>query len=856
MTETFDVFLSYARAADGKAADRVARALAAAGLRVWRDLTDVREFHGISDEVAQGIAGSRAFLALYSAAYTTRPVCQWELQQAWLAAQRAGDPLRRILAVNLEPGFDHVHPVQLRDAQLPPLPAPGDEAALAALARAIADRVAGVEGPLGGAAPPEGLVWRGAAQFRASTFVGRFAELWAIHSALHGDAAPVATGGRGRGIAVVHGMAGVGKTLLAAEYAHRFAAAIPGGVFWLHAAAPHDDAGPADAPAAADGDAVLLDQLAAVAEQAGARVDGTGIDAYRRGISNSIRDGGGACLWVVDDLPAGMDPAGVARWLAPHPLARTVIVTRSREYAELGTPVEVGVLDPDAGLELLTARRAPEDDAERAAARGIVADLGGHALALALTGAAASAGAGLTSYAELRRDLADPREDELEAFGPLAGALPTGAETSIARALLRSVALLGDEGRDFLRLAAALAAAPIPAPLVAAVFGRADALDERQARRRATLALAQAERLSLAERDADGSARVHALVSRTMRFGDEAPERRAALREAAIASLNLALRVVSDIRRHRDVVAPLAHARELARDAATVEEARLLGRVARYERERDALRAAFPLYRRQWEVWLRLLGPEHTDTLASQSNYAGLLGTVGGDLPEALRLFDEAVRTSTRVFGARHGDTLAIRHQLAWTLEANGRVDEAHAINEELLPLLLQKFGPESELTLTTLNNLGTTYARRGDLKRAEGMLLRMVRTAEPYLGASHPRTLRALDSLAEVVERRGDTRLAAALRQQVYVRSREVLGPRHPRTMRAAVQLAHTFLRLNEPVKAEALMNDVAWLTQEEPGTLDEEMRELREEVVGLGRAIVFWQPPADDAPPAPPAA
>jgi tetratricopeptide (TPR) repeat protein len=852
MTDTFDLFLSYARAADGAAADRVARALGAAGLRVWRDLSEVREFHGISDEVAQGIAGSRAFLALYSAAYPRRPVCQWELQQAYLAAQRAGDPLRRILAVNLEPGFAHVHPVQLRDAQLPQLPAPGDDAALAALARAVADRIADVQGTLGGAAPPEGAVWRGAAQFRASTFVGRFAELWGIHSALHGDTAPVSTGGRGRGIAVVHGMAGVGKTQLAAEYAHRFAAAFPGGVFWLRAAAP-EDGGPA---APADGDAVLLDQLAGIAEQAGARVEGTGIDAHRRAIADVIRQAGVGCLWVVDDLPAGMDPGDVARWLAPHPLARTLIVTESSEYAELGTPVDVGILDAEAGLELLTARRAPEGDAEHAAARGIVADLGGHALALALTGAAAAAGVGLTSYSELRRELADRGQDELEAFRPLAGALPTGAGTSIARVLLRSVALLGDEGRDFLRLAAALAAAPIPATMVADVFGRADSLDETQARRRATLALAQAERLSLAERDADGAARVHALVSRTMRFRDATPERRAALRAAAIDALNRVLLAVADVRRHGGVVAPLAHARELARDAASVEEARLLGRDARYERERDALVAALPLYRRQWEVWLRLLGPEHTDTLASQSNYAGLLGTVGGDPVQALRLLEEAVRTSTRVFGPRHGDTLAILHQLAWTLQENGRLDEARAVYEELLPLSEAVMGAESEQTLTVWNNLAVGYAERNDLETAERMLRRMVETAIRSLGRSHPRTLRAVESLAEIVERRGDTRGAAALLDQVYMRSLQVLGPRHPRVVQAAVRLGHTLLRLNEPVMAEALMNDLAWLPRAEPDTLDDGLHALQDEVRELAMAIVLWRPPPDDAPAAPPSA
>jgi len=856
MEDAFDLFLSYARK-DGDAADRLFEALGGAGLRVWRDVRNVREFHGISQEVADGIAQSRAFLALYSAVYTQRPVCQWELQQAFLAAQRTGDPLARILAVNLEPGFDHVHPVQLRDAQLPALPAPGDDAALAVLVRAVADRVRAVEGALGGAAAPDRLEWRGAPEFRASTFVGRFAELWAIHSALHGEGAPVATGGRGRGVGVVHGMAGVGKTLLVAEYVHGFAAAIPGGVFWLRATPPGahaDAAAPDPRDEAAQREATLLDQLRTVAEHVGARVQGTGADAYRGAIADAIRARGEACLWVVDDLPAGLSAGEAARWLAPHPLAGTLLITRSREYGELGTPVEVGILDPDAGYELLTVQRTPADDGERAAARGIVADLGGHALALAVTGAAAAQGAGLTSFAELRAELADRSGDELEELRELAGALPTGHETSIARTLLRSVALLGEEGRDFLRLAASLAAAPIPAPLVAAVFQGVDALDEKRANRRATLAFTQAERLSLAERDADGARRVHALVSRTVRFRDPAPERRAALREGAIASLNLELKPVADIRAHSRLQTPLAHALELSRDAASVEEIRLLGRIARYEFERGAVGSALPLYRRQWETWRRLLGPEHTDVLGSQGNYADLLGTVGGDLDGALALFHEAVEVSTRVFGPRHGDTLAIRHQLAHTLTENGRLDEARVLLEELVPLMEEVLGPDSVPALTAQSNLGVLYADRGEWERAEQMLRRMIEAAGRALGGSHPLRLGALENLARLVERGGDGLTAARLRDEVYMQWQEALGPRHPTTVRAAVPLADTLLALGQLPIAEALMNDVAWLLHSDPATLDDELREARQEVEALLNRILFWTPPPSaEAPEAP---
>lgn len=66
-------------------------------------------------------------------------------------------------------------------------------------------------------------------------------------------------------------------------------------------------------------------------------------------------------------------------------------------------------------------------------------------------------------------------EDELELVAELADALPNGHEVSIARTLLRSINKLGEEGYDVLRLVALLAAAPVPARLIATILSRSTA---------------------------------------------------------------------------------------------------------------------------------------------------------------------------------------------------------------------------------------------------------------------------------------------------------------------------------------------------------------------------------------------
>src|SRR5512132_3947797 len=112
---SYDVFVSYPWA-DRAAVPPLAQALRDHGLRVFVDNPEIEDFTRITTTITHSLAASRVLLAYYSKQYPTRRACQWELTAAYLAAQRAGDPSRRILVLNPEPGLDHLHPGELRDA--------------------------------------------------------------------------------------------------------------------------------------------------------------------------------------------------------------------------------------------------------------------------------------------------------------------------------------------------------------------------------------------------------------------------------------------------------------------------------------------------------------------------------------------------------------------------------------------------------------------------------------------------------------------------------------------------------------------------------------------------------------------
>jgi len=164
---------------------------------------------------------------------------------------------------------------------------------------------------------------------RNPDFVGREEDLERLHQALMGKG-PV--GIRPAGLT---GMAGIGKTQLAVEYAYRYADTYSGGVFWINAAEP-----------LAQGFAQLGKRLQP------ATADRT-LDEQVRAAAGYLRDHPDALL-ILDNLA---DPASLNRPIGAEvvPAAlpcRILFTTRQRDLGRFQA-VEVTVLPEDAALKLL-----------------------------------------------------------------------------------------------------------------------------------------------------------------------------------------------------------------------------------------------------------------------------------------------------------------------------------------------------------------------------------------------------------------------------------------------------------------------------------------------------------------------
>src|SRR5262249_42561854 len=271
-------------------------ALRALGLAVWFDQNAIDDFASITGRIREGLAGSKALLAWYSEAYPRSRPCQMELSAAFIAALKGGDPRRRSLVVNPDTQAAHIEPIELRDELFQQVLAPGDAAAYASLAERVKAHLSQLAGPMGAILPPVPPPQHGLKLTGSNRFVGRASDLWRLHSALNVGENAIISGVAAGALAQVQGMGGVGKSLLAEEYALRFGAAYTGGVFWLRALG-HDrlqEASPNEREAYRSG------QFRDLAVAAGVDVDNKDQADVEPAFARALGQAGKPYLWVVD----------------------------------------------------------------------------------------------------------------------------------------------------------------------------------------------------------------------------------------------------------------------------------------------------------------------------------------------------------------------------------------------------------------------------------------------------------------------------------------------------------------------------------------------------------------------------
>jgi tetratricopeptide (TPR) repeat protein len=519
-------------------------------------------------------------------------------------------------------------------------------------------------------------------------------------------------------VQVVIGPPGVGKTQLTAAYARARLAAGWRLVAWVNAE---------------DTDS-LLAGLAAVADAAGLADDGHRGDAAgaARAVRRQLEADGERCLVVLDHVD---DPHVVRPFLPASGAARVLITTTQLPVVELGSAIAVDAFSDQQALALLDGRTGMGE--ERAAV--VVGELG-H-LPLVLAQAAAVMGEQLVY---------EPYLKQLRALRVTASLAPERDQPyprGVAEVVLLSLDAIQASDRTgvyarIMSIMAVLSAAGARRDLLL-VAGRegiqvdggqslpSDAVDQ---------ALDRMVDRSLLTTSMDGQTVVaHRLVARVVREFLARQERlTAAYRAAALVLLARA----DELERLPD--------RPAVRDISQQVTA-LLDHIDRTGADADELGDKAPQAIMVGESLIgdleRVLGPDHPDTLAVQSNLAAAYRDAGR-FTEAILLFDRTLAARERVLGSDDPDTLAVQSNLAAAYRDAGRFTEAIPLFERTLAARERQLGPDHPSTVNSLSDLAAAYRDAGRFTEAIRLFERTLPPQERQLGPDQPSTQAAPDNL------------------------------------------------------------------------------------------------------------
>jgi hypothetical protein len=621
-------------------------------------------------------------------------------------------------------------------------------------------------------------VWTIPARVRG--FTGRAELLAELEAALRSGGPTV--------VQAVTGMAGIGKTSAAIEYAHRHHHEFD--IAWWVAA---ED--PALLPERLAELALALDLTTATAPAV------VGVARLLGELARRER-----WLLVFDNAE---DTRALSRWLPDGP--GQVLIT-SRNPAWRGIAATVGVREFSRVESITLLRRLAPELAEVEAER-LAEAVGDLPLAVEQAGSLlADTGMPVDKYLRL---LAERAQDLLD-HDP-GGAYPQSVAASWAVAFDR---LTADDptALDLLTMVAWCAPEPVPLSLLTE---HPAALPERlRPLATDTLVLARCtgvvHRRGMATVSPHGI-QLHRVPAALLRARSQASDVSAAAGWAAMVIRLLEEAAPGNARndpggwpRWRRLLPHMlaAAGRDVALAAVPAEATGLLDRAASYLIVRGEFQAASAVCERAYDVRRATFGDDHPDTLTSASNLAQNLRWLG-EYQRACTLDEETMTRRRRILGEDHTDTLTSATQLATDLYSLGNYPQARQLHEETMSRRRRILGDDHPDTLTSANLLGMVVWLLGDYRQARQLLNDTFTRSRRTLGEDHPETLACASLLAMGVWSLGDYRQARQLLNDTFTRSRGVLGEDHWATLLSAVNLGMVVWSLGDYRQASQLQND-----------------------------------------------
>jgi tetratricopeptide (TPR) repeat protein len=779
----FDVFLSHS-SQDKPVVRQVAEALRARGLNVWFDEWNLTPGRRWISELEQAVATTKVVIVLVGK-HGYGHWEQFEYEAALSELVSRGLPILPVLL----PGAPEKSelPSVLRSFTWVDL--------RAGLSREGLDRLEwGVTGkrPSLNIAPPvlsPPRLHNLPLTSLGELFKGREEELRSLRDSL-GDSAHVE---------VIHGLAGIGKTRLAIEYAWRSGDRYDTALFVV-----------------ADSSEALLTGLARLAEpdilnlpEHETATQEQVIAAVKRWFRDHDR-----WLLILDNV--GTPPAmQVVSEILPSLSAGQVIITsRIRDWPPIVRKLALDVLSAEATQEFLLQRT--EDERTRSADDAfqvirLAQELEG--LPLALEQAAAYIVHHQMTLAAYMERWNRERGTILEWHNTSVAQHPS----SFIDAWQQTFTQLSYIASAVLHLTAWLAPDPIPIGMFesgAEVVQKASMLlgEETEAAIHAGLVMQGISELaaySLAIRDND-KLTIHRLVQEVLRH-TTAEEKRQSWIELSLTLVNdFAPPDTHDVRNwptwesiHPHALSVIEHADQIG---ITDPTATLMNEVGVLYQGKGFYAKAEPLLRRALQIDEESFGHQHLNVARDLNNLGQLLQATNR-LAEAEPLMRRALFIHEDLLGPRHPNVATQLSNLASLLQSTNRLDEAEPLIRRALQIHEDALGPNSHNVSIDLNNLAQLLATTNRLDEAEPLMRRALQIDESYFGAHHPNIAIRLNNLAELLQATNRLAEAEPLLQRALQIDLDSFGPQHSIVAVRLNNLAELLQATNRLSEAEHLM-------------------------------------------------
>ena len=566
----------------------------------------------------------------------------------------------------------------------------------------------------------------------------------------------------------LYGMGGVGKTQLAAEYAHHFAGSYDL-VWWVDS----------------EQGRLIGDQFAVLGLQLECIHPGAETRTVHAAVLGELRAQGG---WLLVFDNAG-NPADITDWL-PGGGGHVLITSRERGWDEVAAPVEVDVLARSESVAILQGRVAGLSGAD---ADQLAAELGDLPLAIAqAAGFMARTGTGAEEYLGLLRS--QPGETMAEEAPP-SYPEPLAAVTGL---IADRLAAEDPAAAELASLCAFLAPEPVPADLLTGSAGELPgelaALAANPLARRRTLG--RLDRSSLARVDQRGL-QMHRLTQAIVRDRLSPKNRwaRAAVKLIANAFPS-SIKGLADPGQWPRCAQLLPHAQAAADHAheagvAQATAANLLRRAGSYLERRGEYAGARDLLKQSLDLTETVRGSHHLE-VAYVLSTLGFLLQGQGELDDARCAHERALGIYEARFPPDHYGERGVLdsdigrdigrslNNLGFVHYRQGDLSGARDYLEGALCINETAFGPNDPEVASTLNNLGQVLHREGDLADARDAHERAleIKEADPDFGPNHPDVGRTLNYLGVVLRDLGELRAARDAHQRAF----DILQDHFPR--------------------------------------------------------------------------